>query len=290
MENESQKQEQGIPSVIDSLRFFDVIGIFEKDLEPGTGWLYVDAESMKIKQKPAGTAIDHTKPWIFTNPNPELTCNYFQAIFRNTIKHPIQLLHPRCLGCYKVVVKIHTVQQLMYVHQFQVNFTKDHRGTDRFCKCGFEDREYVHYRCGAYFYNKGLEQGLERHQQVLDGLRVVFGNDAVSDVPGSYSDGKIEVVLKRGCTEYELAHGPSDKWEMNEQQQALLDKIESCFEIDKKCAFPTPDFVAEHTMFKWMCRGWETGDPTAKLFNSKGPFYTPPVTYHKFKKEKKTNE
>lgn len=272
------------PSMLDSLLLFDIISVFEQELGP-TGWLYIDPVTQKIT--PKMQAIDHTREWAFVNPNPEMFCNFYQAVFYGTLGHPIKIIPQRCLDCYKVVVKMHTVVDLWKLYNFQGNFISGFEGKDRFCKCGIEQRDWVHYRYGGYFYNHGLEQGLQRHKEVYAGLRTVFGDKAVSARPGSWSDGKIEVILKRGCTEYEVKLGPSDKWEMTPEKQALHDKIFANCDL-KKSGIRPPDFVFEHVFSRWLRFAWASGDPTAKFFNANQPFYTPVVTYHD-KKEIKTN-
>lgn len=259
-------------NIVDPLFLADIISIFEKDLGPG-GWLYIDPVTQKITPKQTG--IDHDRPWIYTNPNPKMFCNFYQSIFYGTIGKAVPIIPQRCLNCYKVVVKMHSVVQLMRMYDFQKQFTQDCIGRDRFCKCGVEERDWVHYNYGAYFYNHGEVEGLLRHKQVKENMIKLFGKDGV----GKWDDGKVEVILKRGCTEFEIKMGPSNKWTMTEQQKLLHDKIFQHLDL-KKSGIKPPDFVNEHVILRWLNHAWKIGDSTVKIFNDNNPFYTPVVTYH----------
>lgn len=270
---ENQTQPQG-PSFLDSLITFDIVHLFGDWLAPGGGW-YIDAEDHKIK--PYMYAIDPNRRWIYTNQNPKMFCNfYMDGVFSH-----LNFIHSRCLQCYKVVVKMHRVADLFRMYEFQKEFTKDCQGTDRFCKCGIEERPYTHNPYGAYFYNLGIEQGKLRHGQVLREMRKLFGDDAVSDVPGSWSDGKIEIILKRYCTEFELRFGPSNEYDAQRPPlaDAMEEECERVFEL-KKIGHGQPDYVIRHNMIEWLKFAWARGDDSAKAFHNGKPFYNPVVTYH----------
>lgn len=266
------KPEQEVPSMIDALVTYDIIEQFKDWLSPGGGW-YISPETKKIE--PTSRGIDWTRNWIFTNPSPTLRCNfYMDGVFTH-----LGFVHSTCMECWKVVVKMHYVTQLFKMYQWQKEFVKDDYGKDRFCKCGIEERPYVHYQYGAYFYNRGIEQGKLRHGQVLRGMQELFGKDNVSDKPGSWDDGKVEVILKRYCTEFELKLGPTNQYKRPDNADFIEDKLHNAFELEKLNP-GQPDYLLEHVMANWLKFAWDRGDPTAKQFHGGKPFYTPVITYH----------
>ncbi|NIS52984.1 MAG: hypothetical protein GWN94_18065, partial [Phycisphaerae bacterium] len=70
------------------------------------------------------------------------------------------------------------------------------------CKCGWEDRDWVHGNYGGYFYCNSKEVGLQRLETVRNAVRKNV----------DYGD-KIDIFLKRYCTEFELKWGDSAKYE-----------------------------------------------------------------------------
>jgi len=136
-----------------------------------------------------------------------------------------------CFDCYKVVVKPRTVVELFKLHELQKKLNIP-------CKAGYEERPYVHRLYGGYFYCAGKENGRE----CLDLLR-----QTISCV----GDG-IEVLLKRGCTEFEMKVGPSDTWSMQPGQEQLEQEFESRYvEINPETREQPEDLVT-HIKLKWI--------------------------------------
>lgn len=276
----AQKRVIEIPTYLDNLVAFDVCDIFSDWLAPGGGW-FINPETKKIEMGPR--SIDHNRPWIYTNPNPKMYCHfYMDGVFQH-----LKFVHSRCMNCWKIVVKMHTVVQLFKLYEWQKKWTNDCKKKDRFCKCGVEERPWVHYQYGGYFYNEGKEQGLMRHEQVYREMRNLFGN--VSDIPGSWTDGKIEVILKRYCTEFEATLGPTDQYVRPPAADAMESHLDQCFNLSKMTP-GQPPFVISHVQRRWLEFAWDRGDTTAAIFNGNKPFYRPVVTYHQRKdKEESSN-
>jgi hypothetical protein len=259
------------PSLLDSLVQYNVVRKFRHLLEPGGGHI-IHPETKKIT--PIMHAIDHSRNWIFVNPDPNRPCGHFLEIF-NTLK----FIHSFCLECWKVVVKMPTVAHAMKVWQFEKDFTKDHMGKDRFCKLGQEDRNWVPYPFGGYFYCYGKEEGLKRHEEVVKGLGEALGKKNVKTFPHAWRKGYVEVILKRYCTEMELNLGPSDEYERPAVADGWEEAIEVAFDVEKENAIQ-PAFLIQDVLFRWLEFAWDRGDPTATEFNNGEPFYTPTVSYH----------
>ncbi len=215
----------------------------------------------------AGRAyFDPLKTWIFVNPRvKDSACSVYQMIVDscNFIPSP-------CLGCWKVVVKPSTLFELMALYEFQKKFTANYMGKDRFCKCGIEEREYVPYNYGGYFYCDSEEQGHERYEQVRRGVDKI--NPSIS------------VTLKRYCTEFELRLGPSDKYVWPDGAEALERRIFAVVDLDSIGPNVTqPQELVESNLGKWIEFAWGRGDHTAIMFNDNEMLYSPCVTYHKLK-------
>lgn len=255
------------PSYLDYLVFYDVIDALRSLLE--TGWR-IDEKTKKLT---ATTAVDWTRNWIFTNPDKKRLCDVYQNIFasRGIITDP-------CLGCWKVVVKMDTLAQLLEMLAWQTIFTKDVHGRDRFCKCGIEEREYVTYPYGAYFYCNSQEQGLQRVEEVgamMAASRILSPLLEYRDDAGRTT----RLILKRYCTEFELKAGPSDQYVKRPDQKLLEDRILSFIDRKKENVMQ-PREVVEHVILNWLKFAWSRGDMTVKALNHGGPLYTPTVPYH----------
>ncbi len=264
---------EGQPSLLDSLVDFDVIETFKPLISSGGGW-YIHPKTKKIS--PMMPGLDWERNWMFVNPDPARTCDLFQQIVVRA-----NFIPSFCLDCWKVVVKMHTVAQLMKHWHWQKDFTNDpaFRHKSRFCKCGIEERKWVFYQYGAYFYCGTKEQMLERHQQVLEGLQDCFGAKNVKTFPGAYRKGYIEVIGKRYCTEFEIKLGPSDEYKRPIAADIFEEKIMANFDREKINPRQS-DAMIEHILKQWLIFAWDRGDPTAMQFNSNKPYYSEPVTYH----------
>jgi hypothetical protein len=223
---------------------------------------YVDAVTGKYSCK--GRVFHNPdKPWIYVNPAIGVGCSVYQAI----VDH-CKFIPSPCLACWKVVVKPNSLYELMRLYEFQREFSADRMGTGHFCKCGIETRPYVPQSYGGYFYCQSLEHGLHRYQQVRAAVDKINPN--------------IPVVLKRYCTEFELALGPSDKYQWVEGTEALEAAVFNAIDFDsigKPCLQPA--FMVRHIIRKWIEFAWDRGDSTAIMFNDNQPLFPPVVTYHK---------
>lgn len=237
----------------------DVIGILKNCLMQ-QGW-YIDMDTGLLTCK-GRASHDPERPWVYVNPDPERKCGVYTAIADN-----FGFIPQPCLDCWKVVVKPRTVKELMELYKLQMSFSKDHEGTDRFCKCGIEIRDYVPQNYGGYFYCNSQVQGLKRWQEVRDLV------DKINP--------KIPVTLKRYCTEFELRYGDSDKYEQapgaEELQKEIFDVIDWEELNDNP---PQPDSLVNHILVRWIKHAWNIADMTCILFNGNQPLMPPSVTYH----------
>jgi hypothetical protein len=165
------------------------------------GWHWTPAGKlrMNIAAQPWET------PWLLADPRIPgiLETGLDCGIFHTFHEHVLQKLavHSFCMECYKVVIMPTTKEQVHKIAGWQ-------KETGWSCKVGAEIRNYTQRKWGAYFYCRGIEEGRERYKEVRKWVDENLGED-------------IEVILKRGCTEFEQSLGDSSQWEMIPEQEVL---------------------------------------------------------------------
>lgn len=166
-----------------------------------------------------------------------------------------------CHHCFKIVVRPKTLRDLFKVREVQ-------KKLDLPSKCGIEERPHVHALYGAYWYcpvSEGLKGARELYEKVRAEVEAALGPEA-------------PVILKRGCTEMELAHGPSDRWTYtaaHASQELQLDKVYAI----RRRENVQPDYLEPRIISRWIEWAYSHGDETYLEF-TEGPLTRPVVTYH----------
>lgn len=195
-------------------------------------------------------------PWVVVKIDSSRKCHFFQEMCFQSYG----FIHSRCHRCYKVVVKPRTLKQLMELLRIQEKM-------DVYSKCGVEVRPFVFGLYGGYFYTDSIEEGQERYRQVR---KLVDEN--LSD--------KVPVILKRGCTEYEMQAGRSDMWISPDEKQLMMEKkIDELYVTDNH-DMPQPDFLKAKAILGWIEFAFEHGDETYKHFTDGQLIGFQPITYH----------
>lgn len=199
----------------------------------------------------------YTTPWIQAYLTGDRNCTRYQMIYHAVFG----FVHTKCMDCWKVVARPRNLTELFEVFQYQ----KELRLPG---KSGIEIRNFVCGNYGSYWYTNSTEEGL----------------DLKDTVKGDFPD--ITVDLKRGCTEFEMAYGPSDRWIHTERSRGfeeLLDSILIEVDWDGK---PTnlggrvlPHYVNEHTRRRWVEFAFDRGDLTYKKYTDGHPIFTPTIKY-----------
>jgi len=226
----------------------DLIEKFKSEFEKGAFFLRNDG---KITQT---TRLMHSTPWIHTRRAPNRNCGLYHTYFEK-LKG---MIHSTCQSCWKVVVAPRTLIELHKLLELQkvLNIPS---------KCGIEKRDTVGRLYGGYFYNDSLEEGKECY-------KIVRSNVDLNLSP------EVSVILKRGCTEFELGTGPSDKWEVTEEQKALEYLLLDLVAVDINLS-PQPEHLKDSIFRTWIHWAYSNGDPTYLEYTG-GPLFRPPVTYH----------
>ena len=203
-------------------------------------------------------------PWHYIKRRWEFECyTWHHVIFDQISRRMVigqKFVPSKCHECFKVVVRLGTLKQLFALEKLQI-------AMGRPCKCGLEVRDTVHGLYGGYFYNKGLDEGLERYQEVRQAINAT-----------QYLGPDVHVILKRGCTEMELECGPSDKWEVTPEQLKIEAMVEQYLAKDDMVRTQSEQAIW-HLHRKWIEYAYARGDSTYAEFTDGKPLFPPVVQY-----------
>ena len=229
---------------------------FVRDLR-STGQLYVNDDG---KLTPHSRRVDPDQ-WIRTRGegHSDYECKFANMVLWDMIskKCPTPFVPSHCQSCWKVCAKPKTFKQLS-----EILFLQDRQ--DRRAKCGIETRYYVPALYGAYWYTRSKEEGL----------------DLYKEFKGSFEFAGVPLILKRGCTEMEIACGPSDKWEVTDWQIEIEDIARGLI-VDDIVIERGYDWQRDDTLLRWMEFAEEHGDETVWEY-TEGLYINAPsyVMYH----------
>lgn len=196
-------------------------------------------------------------PWIHQRLADDRECTRHAMIYSKLFGFIPQTCH----HCFKIVVRPENLRDLFKLREIQ-------KKLDRPSKCGIEEREHVHALYGGYWYcpvSEGLKGARELYHTVRAEVDASLGKET-------------SVILKRGCTEMEALHGPSDRWTYtaaNAQQEMHLDGL---YEI-KRRENVQPAYMESRTIRHWIEWAFKHGDETYLEYTD-GPLIPPVVTYH----------
>ena len=260
------------PSFVERIRAFDLLDKAKDEM--GVAFI-IPPDTGKITEIKALKSTQWDTGWIYTNPDPERHCNIYTMTAEN-----MDYVPPKCMGCWKVVVRPKTLLQLFILYDLQVKLSDADKSV--WCKCGIEPRPWVFGNYGGYFYTNSKEEGLARYEQV----RKLVDEQISPDV---------DVILKRACTEFEQRYGPTTEWDklFDPEKNPMVKSWEGLIDehiVVTKSAESQSDLVRKHVMSLWIDFAYDRGDPTVVKLNDGRPLYQPLVTYHnKIKEGEKKN-
>lgn len=167
---------------------------------------------------------------------------------------------PRCMECWKVVVKPRTLKELFLLLEVE-------KDLNRPSKCGIELRHYTPRLYGGYFYNNSLDEGRYCYELVRKAIDEHIGED-------------VPIILKRGCTEYELALGPSVGWHVTDEQYHIDERLENMIDTYAPNTNGQTDECIAQVHTHWMEWAWRNQDLTASEYIGDMPLYPETMTYH----------
>ena len=196
-------------------------------------------------------------PWCHAKGSIKKHCNLDHNIAFNIFN----IIPPRCLQCWKVVVTPQTFDQLMKLEQLEIQLGYP-------SKCGIELRDYTPKFYGGYFYNNSLDEGREK----LDIVKKAVAEHISKEVAD-------EVILKRGCTEFEMIKGPSPYWHITEEEQDKFETIEAMVDVPRGHCAQDP-MQKRMVRIKWFLWAHMNGDMTYKDYNEGESLFPDYVKYN----------
>ncbi len=166
-----------------------------------------------------------------------------------------------CRDCYKVKVSPATLRQLMAVKDIAQNYPCR-------AKSGCEvDRPENQSLYATYFYLLGLDKARAVYRKVRGEI------DAHPKLGPS-----VKVVIKRGCTNYEQACGPSDRYTFDPRLTRIEGYFRSRF-VRKKPEWVRRRYRDAMNLLEMVRKAYRIGDDTYKDFTGGKDLYPPAVTY-----------
>ena len=167
-----------------------------------------------------------------------------------------------CRDCYKVKVTSTTLRQLMAVHKISETFPgKAKSGAE----AGNQENQSLY---GTYFYLLGLDKARALYHPLRGEI------DADPQLGAA-----MKVVIKRGCTNYEHACGPSDRYTFDPRLADIERYFWARF-VDKKPISAIEQKFDHAIRLMLMVRAaYQIGDDTYKDFTGGKDLFPPTVTY-----------
>lgn len=229
----------------------DIVGKLEKLLDSGA--FYIDKDTLKIKRH---EKMYHNQGWIHVRRAPWMNCTLWHHVYFQTLR----AIHSGCFACYKVMARPTTVKDLFIMYEVM-------KELDLPSKCGIDTREYVRELYGGVWYAQTVEEG----QEVYEKVKKAIAKSAAPDIP---------LLLKRGCTEFEIMFGDSSKFVQKDEDKKWERIVEEVVDVPEWHG-TQPDYLKRHIERLWLAWAYRHNDITCREFNDGEDFITPATTYHK---------
>lgn len=163
-----------------------------------------------------------------------------------------------CRNCFKVKIQAATLRQLLALREVAASMPYA-------AKCGLElGLRQSSGIYAAFFYLDGIEGARAAFHELR---RMVDGHPELGD--------KTPMLIKRGCTEYEMACGPSDRYtfapELADVEADLLSRL--------RPSPPAKRLPAAMTVMGWVQAAYQIGDETYLDVTGGRRLYPKVVTY-----------
>ncbi len=201
--------------------------------------------------------IDPNSPWVFKGHPEDRNSGLWLGVYFRYFR----LIPRTCHSCFKVVLKPETLDDLFKVWKLQAKI-------DLAAKCGIEQRAFVRSKGYAAFWYCPIKDGLEGARSWFKKIKTKVKENGI----------KGDLFLKRGCSEMELAAGPSDKWVHSQEHERLEYMLDQVF-VQPPDRTPQPAHHVIHVQRMWIERAWQIGDETVFKFADQYQFQPPTVRY-----------
>jgi len=220
------------------------------------GYIF-DAKDGRFRIPSDQRSLLQPTPWCHAKHAPSKHC----AFDHNLVFNNFNIIPPRCLQCWKVVATPKTFDELMQLETIQ-------KQMDVPCKCGIELRDYTPKLYGGYWYNNSLDEGRFRYEQV----KKILADNLSEKIAET-------VILKRGCTEYEMIKGPSPYWHMTDDEEEQLEIINSYVDVPRGNT-EQQEVQKKAVRIKWFLYAHMNADMSYLPYNNDTPLFPGYVPFH----------
>jgi hypothetical protein len=248
---------------VKKLKEKDIIGRLSIAVANGFAW---NGETLRLSRPGKHRIALVNTPWVHGNHPSSKTCGFDTDVVFNMFG----FIAPKCLKCWKTCVSLNNYDTAMKVMEYEKTYPTS-------CKVGMELRDYTPRHWGAYFYRNSFDEGRDTYKKVKSELNDVIGPDNFS------------LVLKRGCTEFELLTGPSLFWDLSEEQKDLYEILIHHFEDNDK-HHVQPDLMKNSVLTKWPLWAHSNGDFSYVPYNGGEEFWGKLVPYHEGERDQVKEE
>lgn len=215
--------------------------------------------------------LNYDLPWVFNRHihfSPmQNQCDSYQHYFTQKMG----FIHTNCHTCYKIVFKPKTIIQLFKLYDLQDKLEIPG-------KCGIEARPFVPRLYGGYWYTRSLAEGREKYKKIYEEIAKVPELAPLLDEVDSEGKSR-NLILKKGCTEFEMKFGDSDKWEILPEQDKWEKRFTELHVVD--CDYTRqPDYLIAYIQRKWI--HWAVDNDDETYLELTGGMKIPPVLERKF--------
>jgi hypothetical protein len=176
--------------------------------------------------------------WVYVDNGPPLGCGFLMYFMFRHAYGEAAVPHG-CRACYKVKAVLRTLRELVAAWEIAKGIRcRSKWGTDL-------NNPYSQNVYAGYFYVAGLDAARALYKVV---------REAFADDPRLGSD--ITLTIKRGCSEYEAAVGPSDRYTFTPEMAELEADLKSRFRERK------PDHHPSMVVANWIETAFRIGDDT----------------------------
>lgn len=196
--------------------------------------------------------------WIKVFRDAHRNCRFQMLVFDHVYQK--QAVPAGCETCFKVKVVPRSLRELMAVYEAGDRLSYTY-------KCGVDaDSPITSGIYGAYFYVHGLPAARAAYADVR---RVVDEHPALG--------ANVPVFIKRGCTEYEVHCGPSDRYTFTDEQRKVEAGLRELVQIG--AVEPDTKMQIQQTLINWIRTAYSLGDETYLDFTGGRRLYPAVVKY-----------
>lgn len=205
------------------------------------------------------SADDIPSEWVREYRDASRNCRFYMGVMFHYVYHQEQV-PAGCATCFKVKVVPGSLRQLVALRDISHALPYTY-------KCGLDAATpYTSGLYGGYFYLHGLDAARAAHRLV---------REAVDRHPKLGS--AVPVFIKRGCTEYEVHCGPSDRFTFQPEQAGLEAALLSLIHLESPP--PASRIRVQQTLAHWIKEAYRLGDDTYRDFTGGRRLYPATVCY-----------